>query len=400
MLTACCRTNEPEWRSISETVIVSTCNRFEVYAATQDPARARVAIDGAFCAAAGGDSERLRSSLYSLEGPDTARHLMRVAAGLDSMVLGETQILGQVSHALRVSAEAKTAGAVLSRLFSSAVHAARIAHAKTAIGRFPTSISHAAVALLCKRFNNIADAKILLVGAGTIATITARVLQKRGAGSLAFINRTKAAAAVAAEQFETAAYDWNHLGLALRWADVAIVATAADHPVICAADVRSERSAQRPLLILDLAVPPNVEAAVAEMNGIQLLGVDDLDPTAVENLDRRRAAVPEVERLIDAELQQFMSWWASRRVAPLITDLHRKLEHVANKELALALADTQRLDAQQRQVVTRLVHRVTKKLLHEPTVRLKSLHAGAENYHNAVRDLFALSQHDAAAGGM
>jgi glutamyl-tRNA reductase len=400
MVVAACRDGHAAHRAITEAVIVSTCNRLEVYAAAEDLARASAVIEGALCAASGGHSERIRSMLYSLQGCDAARHLMRVAAGLDSMVLGETQILGQVSQSVKEALESKTAGALLSRLFNTAIHAGRLAHAQTAIGRFPTSISHVAVSLLRKRLPQISNARILLVGAGTIATVTARVLQKNGATTLAFINRTHAAASVAAAQSGAAVYPWDHLREALEWADVAIVATGADHPVICAADVSREVFRPRQLLMLDLAVPPNVDAAVADLNGVQLIGIDNLDSNAVENVEKRRAAIPEVEMLIAVELNQFMTWWAGRRAAPLITDLRRKLNHVANEELTLALADADRLDAEQRQVVTRLVHRVTNKLLHEPTVRLKSLHACADHYHNAVRDLFALGHGDSAAGGM
>jgi glutamyl-tRNA reductase len=325
---------------------------------------------------------------------------MRVAAGLDSMVLGESQILGQVSHALGEASEQKTAGPLLSRLFTSAIHGARLAHAQTAIGRFPTSVSHAAVKLLADRFRDLAKLNILLVGAGTIATITARVLEKHGAASLAFISRTQASAAAAAEQFGGTAYPWDDLRPALAQADVVIVATGAAHPVIFPYSLEPRASMQRPLLILDLAVPPNVDGAVAQLDGVQLLGIDDLDSTVVENLEKRRAAIPDVERLIDRELDRFMSWWTSRRVAPLITDLRRKLEYVANQELELALGSEDRLDPEQRQVITRLVHRVTKKLLHEPTVRLKSPHAESSQFHNAVRHLFGLGEQDTAAGGI
>jgi glutamyl-tRNA reductase len=350
--------------------------------------------------ASGGRFETIRPALYSLDGPGAARHLMRVAAGLDSMALGETQILGQVSDALSEASEQKTAGALLCRLFSSAIHAARLAHAQTAIGRYPTSVSHVAVKLLADRFDDIAKLKILLVGAGTIATITARVLQKHATASVAFINRGHAAAAAAARQVAGVVYHWDELPLAVSWAEVVIVATGADQPVIGAQHVRPRSSMQVPLLILDLAVPPNVDRAVAELNGVQLLGIDDLDSTLVEHRDKRRAAIPDVEKLIDRELEQFMNWWTSRQVAPLITDLRRKVEHVANQELALALGRADRLDPEQRQVVTRLVHCVTKKLLHEPTVRLKSLHADSSKYHNAVRHLFGLGEKDAATGGM
>lgn len=399
-LLADCRSQSEPALSIPESVVLSTCNRLEVYAAAQDPVRVRADIEGALAAAAGGGFEQIRPAVYFLEDRDAARHLMRVAAGLDSMVLGETQILGQVSRAIHEAVEAKTVGPLLSRLFASAIHAARQAHRGTAISRFPTSISHAAVNLLRRQSVEIDGCRILLAGAGTMATLSARVLQKHGAPSLAFINRSVVSAAAAARSYGASVYAWDDLPAALAWADVAIVATGGNQPVIHRADVAVRAASGRPFWIIDLAVPPNVAPEVGGLQGVRLVGIDQLDSQVDENLGRRRAAVPNVEQLIDQELARFMNWCASRQIAPLITGLRRKLELVADRELQLAFNSATGLDREQRDVLTQLVRRVTNKLLHEPTVRLKSPNAASRNYHHAVRDLFGLGEADRAAGGI
>jgi glutamyl-tRNA reductase len=378
-----------------ETVVLSTCNRFEIYAAASNSVRARAEIECALCAAAADRVEQIKPALYCFEGREAARHLMRVAAGLDSMVLGETQILGQVSQAVTAAEASKMAGPVLSRLFGAAVHAARLAHRQTAISRIPTSVSHAAVQLLKSHAGDLANRRILLIGAGTMAQLAARTLRKHGVHSLAFINRTESNAHAAAAPLGSLVFRWDELSSALAWADAVVAASRTDEPVLHEPDLARRSNAARPLWIVDLGVPQNVEPAISHLEGVTLFGIDELDSSLDENLERRRAAAPEVERLLDSKVDQFMNWWASRSVTPLISDLRRKVEHVAQAELQLAFSSCARLDDEQRQVVARLVYRVMNKLLHEPTLRLKKPHASARMYQDAIRDLFALGSGEA-----
>jgi glutamyl-tRNA reductase len=381
--------------NVAETVVLSTCNRFEVYAASSDATRARAEIEGALCSAAPRSFERIRPALYSFEGREAARHLMHVAAGLDSMVLGETQILGQVSQSLAGAEASKSVGPVLSRLFGAAIHAARLAHRYTGMNGIPTSVGHAAACLLKSHAGDLAKRNILLVGAGPLSRLTARSLRKSGAHSLAFINRTESHARAAAAPLGSAVFRWEELSSALSWADAVVAATGANEPVLRKSDLQRRAVAERPLCIVDLGVPRNVEPGLSGLKGVLVFGIDELDSSLDQNLARRRAAVPEIERLLAGKVDEFMKWWASRSVTPLIADLRRKVEHVARTELQLALSSGVPLDADQRQVVARLVYRVTNKLLHEPTLRLKEKHASAHIYQDAIRDLFALGEGEA-----
>jgi glutamyl-tRNA reductase len=284
---------------------------------------------------------------------------MHVAAGLDSMVLGETQILGQVSQSLAGAEASKSAGPVLSRLFGAAIHAARLAHRHTGMNGIPTSVGHAAACLLKSHAGDLEKCNILLVGAGPLSRLTARSLRNSGAHSLAFINRTESHARAAAAPLGSAVFRWEELSSALSWADAVVAATGANEPVLRQPDLERRAVAERPLCIVDLGVPGNVEPGLSGLEGVSVFGIDELDSSLDQNLARRRAAVPEIERLLAGKVDQFMKWWASRSVTPLIVDLRRKVEHVARTELQLALSSGVPLDAEQRQVVAQLVYRVT-----------------------------------------
>jgi glutamyl-tRNA reductase len=384
--------------AISESVVVSTCNRLEIYAATENILLARTKIECAILNALQDAFGQIRPSLYSLQNEEAVRHLMRVTAGLDSLVLGETQILGQVSAAYREAGSAGTAGWFLSRLFASAIHAGKRVHTETDISRFPTSMSHTVMTVLKSRLRGLDGRRIVLIGAGKMVKLAAQILRRYGDVELTFLNRTVGRAEALAAEFQGQALGWEDLPAALNWADAAVAATAAPEPIVSARDLalRVNSSNQCPLVIVDMALPRNVEPEVSLLPGIQLVGIDELDSSLDENLEKRKAAIPQVERLIESEAESFMSWYHSRQISPVIADLRRKMEQVAGAELEMALRDMQNLDPNHRETIQRLVYRVTNKLLHEPTVRLKSAGASAQNYGHAVRHLFALGE----PGGM
>ena len=374
--------------SLRESVVLSTCNRLEIYVAAAETAAAAGEVQRALADVLGVDYQEIRPHLYILDGREAVQHLMRVAAGLESRILGENQILGQVTQAYSDASAAGTTGAVLDRVFATAIHAGKRVHTETGIGRFPTSLSHTAVMLLERRLGDLAQTKVLLIGAGKMAALTAEILRKRGVQRLGFINRTLANAEALAANTAGRIFNSCDLTAALQWADAVITATGSPEPVLHARDL-SQRDA-RPLLIIDMGAPRNVAADVAALDGVEYAGIDQLDSTLDQNLEKRRAAVPQAERIVEDEIVAFILWWHNRSIAPLITDLRRKVEQLANSELELALSGVADLDPEHRRVITRLVHRVTNKLLHEPTVRLKSAHAAGYSYSTAVRHLFAL----------
>jgi glutamyl-tRNA reductase len=384
-------------KTISETVVLSTCNRLEIYVAAEDTAKAAAEVERMLDVILGPASEEIRSHLYTLNDNHAVEHLMRVAAGLESRILGENQILGQASQAFRDASAAGSTGAILDRLFTLAIHAGKRVHAETGIGRFPTSISHAAVNLLERKVGNLERTKLLLIGAGKMASLTAELLSKHGANELAVINRTLARAEALVSLPHRRIFQWEQLASAMMWADAVITATGSDEPVLRASHLqrRAAASNARPLLIIDMGAPRNVDLDAASLPGVEYAGIDELDSTLDENLDKRRAAIPEAERIVEEEVAAFMAWCHNRSIVPLITDLRRKVEQVAASELELALNGLTNLDPEHRKIITRLVHRVTNKLLHEPTVRLKSAHAVGDNYSIAVRHLFALGDANA-----
>lgn len=385
---------EPAVR-IKESAILSTCNRLEIYAVGTGGAERGQQVIGEFLGQLQGTGlEVLQPHLYFLEGKAAVLHLLKVAAGLDSMILGEPQILGQVSNALLEAQAAGTTGPVLSELFKTASHAGKRARTETGIGRYSTSTSHAAVQLVRERLGNLAEVHMLVVGAGDMAAIAAQALLDRGIGRLSFINRTQIRANKLALQFQGQAYSWYQLQEALGIVDGVITATDAPHVVIQEREVRKAMPNRngRPLLFVDIAVPRDVDEAVDDLPGVQRFDIDDLQTTVDANLAQRKAAVPEVNTIIDEEGARFDEWLKARSVLPVLIALRSKAMRIAESELERGLHQLDQLDPTDQEKVSRLVHRVINKVLHEPTVRLKESAAegnGVE-YAHVIRDLFAL----------
>lgn len=384
----------------SESMIVSTCNRFEIYVTAADPARGWAAVESFITHYHNIPLEDVRPQLYYRHGRQAVEHAMRVSAGLESMVLGETQILSQVARAYRLAQQAGTSGPILSQLFTRATHAGKRARTETAISRHSTSIGHVAALLIKAKIANLKDARILVLGAGSMAQVAARALQMQEARTFLYINRTYARAEALARLVEGRVSPWDQLPAALRWADVVVTATGATQPVIDAEIVRAVQAYRdgRPLLFVDLAVPRNIDKSVDELPDIHRYDVDDLQAVLDANLAQRQANIPAVEAIVQEEVERFQTWLHSRQVVPVITDLRSKALALANHEAQQTLRQLQQLDQRGCELVTGLAHRIINKLLHEPTVRLK-VHAsdeGGSSYVLAIRDLFALDAGPAA----
>lgn len=380
---------------LREWVILSTCNRLEIYAAGTGNSEIGKQLIAEFLSTLQGTGlSLLQPHLYFLEGAAAVRHLLEVAGGLDSMILGEPQILGQVSAAFLRAQSAGTTGPVLSELFKTASHAGKRARTETAIGRHSTSTSHAAAQLVAEELGPLVEVHILVVGAGDMAAIAAQALHDRGAVHLTFINRTQSRAVKVAGQFQGRAYSWHQLPEALDAVDAVITATDAPHVVIQESEVRQailERRG-RPLLFVDIAVPRDVDEAVDLLPGVTRFDIDDLQSTVDANLAQRRAAVPGVQTIITEEATKFDEWLKGRSVLPVLIALRSKAKSIAEEELDNGLHQMDQLSLSDRDKVARLVHRVVNKVLHDPTVRLKASAAegnGVE-YAHVLRDLFSL----------
>jgi glutamyl-tRNA reductase len=408
---------------LTEAVILSTCNRLEIYGVitggTNTYGSANIeagstevgglaesegenkgaeagfrAIEQFLANLQGIPLAELNPHLYFRQGHEVIIHLMRVAAGLDSMILGEPQILGQVSGAQAEARAAGTTGPLLSHLFERASHAGKRARTETEIGRHTTSISHAAARLVRDKLGDLDRAQLLVVGAGEMAEVAAQALINHGARQLNFINRTYARAEQLARQFEGRALNWYHLPAALAMADVVVTATGAPHIVIHENDVLPilpERGG-RPLLFVDIALPRDVEESVGDLEGVQRFDIDHLQSTVDANLAQRRSAIPDVEAIIVAEASSFEEWLKGRQVLPVLVELRRKAREIAEMELARQAHHLNEFTPEARQKVSRMVYRIVNKLLHEPTIRLKASAAegnGLEFAH-VISELFNL----------
>jgi glutamyl-tRNA reductase len=381
--------------AVEEHAVLSTCYRVELYAylvGGLDEAREeliRVLADGH-------DVERdlLVDHLYVHAGEDVARHLCRVAAGLDSLVLGEAEILGQVGAAFEAGREAETTGPVLSLLFRTAITAGRRARRETAIGANPATASSMAIALAEGVLGNLKEKNALVVGAGRVALQTLKAASGRGISRTAVANRTRERAAEAARPFEAAAYSLHELVDALAWADVAVTATSSEAPIVSADAVARAvaRREERPLVLVDLAVPADVERSAGEIPGVRLFDVDDLRAGLDGAMASRMDEVPKVEAVVEEEAEAFGRRYRELEVEPLVAALRRRAESVRAHEVDRTLRELGDVDPETAARIEHLSRALVKKLLHEPTVRLRE-RAGqgeADEVAAAVRELFGL----------
>jgi glutamyl-tRNA reductase len=365
----------------SEAVCLSTCNRTELYLADESAEEAERKAEAALLAL---ESE-LGPALYRLRDEAAALHLFRVAAGLDSMVPGEGEILGQV----RAAHELGATGPLLDRLFRQALHAGKKARAQTAIGESPASVSSAAAALAEQVFGDLRGRSILVVGAGKVGELAVRNLVSRGA-TIAFVaNRTLDRATDLARRFGSVPISLDDLGGALARADVLLSSTSAPGWVLARDQVECALPARkgRPLFLIDLAVPRDLDPAIHELDGCYLYDIDDLEAVVAETLAGRRHEAERAEAIVAEEADRFREWQASLDVVPAIASLRARADEIRAAELRRAkLSDSERRAAES------VTAAVLNKLLHLPTIRMKEAAAAADGviYADAVRHLFGL----------
>jgi glutamyl-tRNA reductase len=370
-----------------EAVVLSTCNRTELYLARDEHAEEEAVAT--LAELAGDRADDLSSALYRLRDDAAALHLFRVAGGLDSLVPGEGEILGQV----RAAFEAGLAGPFLDRLFRQALHAGRRVRLETAIGESPASVPSAAAALAQQVFGDLGGRRVLLLGAGKISSSAARNLRSRGAEIVVVANRTLAHGEELARQLGAQARSLDVLPAELEHADVLVSATSASGHVLTRDDVATVLRARkgRPLLLVDLAVPRDLDPAINELDGCFLYDVDDLEAVVEDTLSGRRGEAARAERLVADEADRFREWQASLEVVPTIASLRALAEEIRDRELAKAGG---RLSEQERRHVESVTAQIVAKLLHLPTIRMKEAAAAADGvvYADVVRHLFGLDE--------
>jgi glutamyl-tRNA reductase len=389
-----CRDRRGVCPDAPEAVILSTCNRLEFYLAAVDESTAVETVIDYLGNAHAIAAERIREHLYVMSGGTAVEHLLRVTSGLESMILGEPQILGQVGRAFEYAHASGKSGPVLSHLFSTALRAGKRAHCETGISETTLSLSHAAADLLAEQVPSLASSRVLVVGAGEMAVLAAQAVRDHGGRQLAYVNRTLDAAQELAGRFGGTAHPWGDLRLLLGWADAVISATGAPHTVITRDDIVAAQATRdaRPLLLVDLALPRDIDASVSELAGVRCYDLDRLNATLEENRVRRVACVPAVEAIVAEEADSFMRWLRARAAAPTVAQLHEKARCVAEREVARTLRRLQSDDERLAHEIEMMTHRIVMKLLHEPTVRLKAQAEGGDGvfYREAVEELFAL----------
>ena len=382
--------------AVIEHVVLHTCYRVELYARlTSGVEDARDELVDALAHAHGVPRELLLEHLYVHSGEDVARHLSRVAAGLDSLVLGEAEILGQVGEAYEVGEAAGTVGPGMKLLFRTAISAGRRARSKTAIGANPATASSMALALAESALGDLRDKRVLVVGAGRIGLQTLKAAEGRGIAHIAVANRTKERAAEVATRFAAVAHGLDELADALAFADVAISATSSERPVLAADAVRTAMAARadRPLVLVDLAVPADVEREAGEVPGAKLFDVDDLRAGLDDTMTARLREVPRVEVVVEEEVEDFRRRYRELEVEPLLSELRRQAESIRARELSRALDGLGEVDPEIAERMEHLSRTLVKRLLHDPTVRARE-RAGAgsaDEVAHAVRALYGIS---------
>jgi len=385
--------------STREAVVLSTCNRAELYVACDDLQPARddvVGFVGDFHGLALAD---LAPHVYHVSDLDAARHLFRVAAGLDSLVVGEPQILGQVKDAHSVATEAHTVGPVLNRLFHSSFAVGKRVRTETGLGSGAVSVSYAAVALARKIFGDLAGRNVLVVGAGEMGKLTALHMKSQGVHHMTIISRTMAHAARTAEAIGGAsAAPWDELDASLAASDIVITATGAAAPILTKAHIESvmRRRRSRPLFIIDIALPRDVESSAGEIEQVFLYNIDDLQATVRENLARRASEMVRAEAIVGEEIDKFGLWFRSRGAIPTVVALRQRFEAIRQSELERLDFKLSTLPPEARTRVDEITHLIVEKLLLTPTEQLKAVGdadtVGA--YTEALTRLFGLPDQD------
>ncbi|HJP23929.1 MAG: glutamyl-tRNA reductase [Acidimicrobiales bacterium] len=380
--------------NVTEAVVLSTCNRIEVYAFAEKFHGAYQDIRNFFAETSHVAPEEFSDHLVGLFDGDAARHLFSVASGLDSAVLGEHEILGQVRTSWETAAAEGAVGPVLNPLFRHALEVGKRVRTETAISRNITSVSQAAVAMATDRLGTLEGRQVMVVGAGEMGEGLARALHGGGVASILVANRTWERAVDVAKRLGGTAVRLDDLPRLLPEVDVLLTSTGASSVILEHGDLASvvgEREG-RELLVVDIAVPRDVDPAAGEIDGLTLLDMDDLRAFADAGIRERQREVTAVQAIVDAELDRYVDESTARSVAPLVTSLRGRGEDVQKGELERLAARLGDLDERQREAVEALAAGIVGKLLHEPTIRMKDAAGTArgERLAEALRDLFDL----------
>lgn len=380
--------------AVDEGVIVSTCNRVEVLACGRSGDAVAMALPSFLAGEHGVAVEALAGRLYTHRGREAVRHLFRVASSLDSMVVGEPQILGQLKDQYAIAAAVGASGRILHRCFHRSFSVAKRVRSETGIAARAVSVGSAAVELAKEIFDRFQDKTALLIGAGDMGEITARQLIAQGTGTLMVVNRTFERASEIAGELDGIAVPLDKLGRTLPQADLVVGAAGGERYLLTAADVHEAMRERRgrPMLLIDLAVPRSFEPAINDLDGVYLYDIDDLEGVIADNKDARASEAMIAERIVDAEVDRFCRWLDGLDAVPTVVELREKIERIRESEIARFLGSAGGgLDEKQRDGIERLTRTIVNKILHAPLSELRRQGTPTDTlYVEAIRVLFRL----------
>jgi len=377
--------------SIREAVAISTCNRTELYLVVTDAVEAESAALGALARRAGIRLTELTDVVYAPRNCDAARQLFRVSSGLDSMIVGESEVQGQVRRAHEAAIAAGTGGPLVNRLFNAALKTGGRVRAETAIGAGGASVSSVAVDLASEVLGDLSARHVVIIGAGETAELTASALAAKGVRTIFVANRHAGRARSLAERFGGSVLPLDQLPDQLEHADMMVASTASPHAIVGAEELALVMEARRgrPLLVLDIAVPRDVEAACGDLDGVTLVDIDGLQEVVARNLDGRSAEAHRAEEIVEDELARFASWLSSLDAVPTIRALREHGDGIVEQVLAENAGRWEGATPRDLARIEAIARAVSNRLLHEPTIRLKSVGHGRQQL---ARELFGLDE--------
>jgi glutamyl-tRNA reductase len=375
--------------AISEAVAISTCNRTEIYFVTSDPVRAEAELLGRLARDAEIRPTELAGVVYSPRNCDAARQLYRVTAGLDSMIVGEAEVQGQVKRAYEAALDAGTTGPMTNRLFGAALQAGKRVRSETGIGRERVSVSTVAVDLARAVVGDLGSRSVVIIGAGETAELTAQALADQGVRTVFVANRHADRARSLAERFGGEVGSLDSLPMRLQDADIVVSSTSSPHPIVGAAELELVMRARdaRPLVLIDIAVPRDIEHACGEIEGVSVYDMDDLQAVVARNLRVREAERAKAEAVVEEEIQRFARWLAQLDVMPTITSLREHGADIVDQVLAENAGRWESASPRDLARIEAVARAVMQRLLHEPTIRLKESGHGPQQ---VLRELFGL----------
>lgn len=380
-------------RKVDELVVLSTCNRVEIYAVSEQPFFAE--LEKTLVELRDISGKDIGHLFYRLVDEQVISHLLRVSSGLDSMVLGEPQILGQVTEAYQTGLEIGSCGKMLSKLFQSAISTGKRVRTETDISKNSMSVSSLAAQVTEQIVGNVSDSQITLLGAGEMAELAIEALKKRGANKFIVISRTINSACDLAQKWDGHAGTMENLTGALENTDILLTSTSAPHTIIHRSLIEGimANRPNRPLVIIDIAVPRDVASDVKDIAGVSLFDIDRLNQGVVKAVESRESEIPKVEKIIDEEYLTFKEYFGSLKVLPVIAGIRQQANAIRQQELEKALRQLDGIDPKQQERIKALTHAIVQKILHEPTIRLRQEANGpnGEKYAVAVSELFGLN---------